>query len=359
MSDQAFNEAEEASSLLQMARQLHEQYVSSARTEAEKILSSAKTEAQTLLSAASEESALVRLNAKAELEGLEASIARAREFEGVYRESIRVYLSNLLSEVQGIDGPSLKPLGAPDYAPIVVAPVAAPAFEPAPVIESYIDALGDMPEFLDTPGVIDPDLTFRDDALDSTIFDKLAEPDASSEDVNFDVPVSQDFIGPRLEADSFPSFDSSPEDTPEHVDSVEDILSAAAEIEAESLAAPVSPAEASTSDDIDSLLDSLAELNSTDVDNDGGSTVDSIKDGDSTTGSIETVDELFAPAPPVAASMDIHGEHFGPPVNYSDIQVDEPFVSPPAVESFDEIFSAPEKGAEEGEKKDFSFFGKK
>lgn len=400
MSDQSFNEAEEASSLLQMARQLHEQHVSSARAEAERVLSTAHSEANRLVTEASAtanalvtdattESENIRRNAHAELAELQQTISEAREFEGAYRESLRKYLTNLLKEVRVEDEtPIVEEAAAPaDNAPSFV----NPGFTvPAAV------AVAETPAF-------DTEATFDDDALDADVFDRLAEPDASAEDVAFGEPAQEETFdefypteeAPVEETVSFPSFNEPYAEVTPAVDTVQDLVEAEAQVSAATDAIPTvdvipTAGDAVDDDNIDSLLESLADLNGTEVDNDGGSTVDSIEDDEEVTVPapqeeivhtdfnqvFDTVEATAEEAPddayqghvePEAATEAYEIPVEETPTEASDedeVEHEESAFEPkPAVESFDSIISsAPAeegKATSEEEKPKFSFFNKK
>lgn len=331
MSDQAFNEAEEASSLLQMARQLHEQHVSAAREEAERIVSTAQAEATKLVDDATEESSRIRSEAQEELSQLQTSIAEAKEFEGSYRESIRSYLTNLLSEVDEADE-------VPIPATLIV-------------VEE---------ETLEHPEVIDPDNTFEDDAMAARTFDLLAEPDSNAEDVAFttETPVEEQ----PEEVASYPSFDapSFNEETSNEVtdedaqetDSVDDLLAAEAQVAADTQAIQVIPTEdveelqnESSSDQIDSLIESISDIDGAEVDNDGSSSTDS----NETEEVVEAAEE--------ATALDTPAEDVESPAeDDNDAQKDSG-----SLESFDSILAAKpaDEDEETEEKPRFSFFGKK
>lgn len=86
------NEAEEAASLLALARQTHEAHVAAAKVKADGIISRAQEEADVILT-----------NAREEHTWLEEKIAKHRDFEARYRGAISTYLQDLLDEINQDD----------------------------------------------------------------------------------------------------------------------------------------------------------------------------------------------------------------------------------------------------------------
>lgn len=315
MTDQAFDEAEQASSLLRMARQLHEQHVSSAREEAKEIVESAQAEANELLTAAREERDRLVADSKEELERLQVTIQEHRAFEEAYRNSIRTYLTGLLDEVNEDQEEKLE---IPESVELY-SPVAAPAFE--------------LTE--DENEVIDPDDTFEDDAIDPEVFDKLAEPDASAEDIDFvtDFPATESIDTVEDSGYISPDFSEEQEETPAFLAEGNDET---VSVESE----PVT--EVFDVQSNDSFLESVADNPAVEIDNDGGSTVDAIEDDE----------EVTVPS----QEHEINEESFS--------EIAEEAIEPegPKFASFNDILSgnaSNEKEEEETEEKPkFRFFGK-
>lgn len=361
MGDQAYDEAEEASSLLQMARKLHEQHVSSAREEAARIIAHAQLEASQLVSNAKAESEQTLQDAQAELVSINEAIAKSREFESTYRNSIKKYLHELLDDVTDEEEPVAQP-----HVVVVPAPPVVAAVEPKPAAEEE-----SVPAFEAAP-------SFDNGGLTEDAFDKLTEPDASAEDVEFtpetpaaiDEPVDAEVEAPA-EVASFPSFNSEPEAALDNhaSDTVEDLLAAEdaneQEAEAELLSdveAPEvtdeAPAESDTApaeEEIDKLLNSISNLPGAEVDNDGGTSSDTD----------DEQEEDAAPADLPVESIADEGADEASEIDESDTEAEAQTFESSNVESFNEILSTSSAANETDETQDkeekpkFSFFGSK
>jgi vacuolar-type H+-ATPase subunit H len=426
MSDQTTNEAEEASSLLQMARQLHEQHVSSARAEAERVLGQAHSEANRLVSeargeanrlvtnATDESNRLVR-DAQIELHGLQRSIDESRRFESGYRESLRKYLSDLLTEVDARGDVVQAPeVAAP---PMLVLPETSPAsavVEPeyrsegevvaltdtkggsgyTPIFATTAAALPEEPAFeatADEVPAFDQDSTFEDDALGADAFDKLAEPDASAEDIVIEpeeeieevvaVPAEDEANG------AFPAFDEPVIETESTDDTVEGLLATEEEVHQETDAVPtvsVVPTigEPVNDENIDTLIESLADIKGTEIDDDGGSSVEAEEVDAPAEEPTYDADQILDPIQQAAdevpdeayqGHVELESETGKTEDELEDAEAANDgipaFETNESIESFDEITSnAGDPTSDEAEdsddeddedKKRFSFFGKK
>ena len=131
------NEAEEAASLLALARQTHEAHVAAAKGKAEAILARAQEEADVILT-----------NAREEFTWLEEKIAKHREFEARYRGAISTYLQDLLDEINQDD----EFVAPASLSPVVEEPEEDSAFaveeEPVAEPEPFVAA---EPEYYSEP----------------------------------------------------------------------------------------------------------------------------------------------------------------------------------------------------------------
>lgn len=131
------NEAEEAASLLALARQTHEAHVAAAKGKAEAIIARAQEEADVILT-----------NAREEFTWLEEKIAKHREFESRYRGAISTYLQDLLDEINQDDefvapatlSPVVEETEEDSAFAVEEEPVAEPEYysEPEPVFEPAV-----------------------------------------------------------------------------------------------------------------------------------------------------------------------------------------------------------------------------
>lgn len=166
MSNEQNNEAQEAASLLAMARDLHEKHVSAARSEANKILDEANAEASSLLKTAHAEASkfrddLVRekleltAKLKLELQELQDKVAKLKDFEETYRVQIKAYLEHYLSKLDEEER------------------------ESKPFVETYAEVIQKKPLFTPVTEIEDD---FSDEALSPNVFDLLSDPDTSAEE---------------------------------------------------------------------------------------------------------------------------------------------------------------------------------
>ena len=92
--------ASEATGVLQLAQQLHDQHVSEGQAEAKRLVAEAKTKSQSIVTQA--ETKYTETLAKLETEKglLERKISELRDFERDYRTRLKSYLESLLSSVE-------------------------------------------------------------------------------------------------------------------------------------------------------------------------------------------------------------------------------------------------------------------
>lgn len=291
MSDQANNEANEASSLLVMARQLHEQHITAAREEAAQIVAVARAEADRLVNDATAEASSLVTNARNEHDGLQASIEKLREFEGAYRASLTDYLRGLLSEVAPEDEPfepaSVDEAPSQSNAFLAASPAFAanPAFSEEPFVAPTAEEESQPVEPETQPQVAaeltDESSAFEaddDEGFTAADFDSYAEPQPG-EDVVLDFPEADETDAPMDEtpaddeAVQLPSFDQAPAETED--DTVEALLASEAELKAETDAVPTVDVEQPQNDNsAETLRELLNDLDGTEVDDDGGSSTE-------------------------------------------------------------------------------------
>ena len=360
MSDNALNEADEASSLLQMARKLHEQHVSSARAEAARITSHAQEEASRLIADANFESEQTLRRAKSELAGLNEAISKSQEFESTYRSSLKEYLNKLLAEITETD----EEPGKKAPAHVVVVP-SAPSFTPE-VVEETVAPVAVIPELTDdapaTDGleeVTEPEAApAPHEAEDSEDLGQVvaitpskggagkstAVPYELEEVTDPEVVLENTEVTPEVHEEApealveFPSLGD--EYTDNSAYAIDELFTAETETEPEAAQEPEAEApvaEVTEYDNFDSLLESISGIPGAEVDDDGGSSVDDSEDN-------APADHVEDEAPEkVKASAKNH-----------------PVFESPSVESFNAILSDDDKkDSDDDEKPKFSFFGGK
>jgi cell division septum initiation protein DivIVA len=434
MTDQSNNEAEEASSLLQMARKLHEQHVSSAREEANRILTQAHTEAELLVSnargesnrliaTATDESNRLVHDSQVELQGLQRSIDEARRFESSYRASLQQYLTGLLGEI-GADHQAAVVHSTPQIPVLPVAHAPEARSEEAYAPEEPVSSTPNVPSFQPESPAEEPSQDFEEastfdnhNALGTENFDKVAAP-ATDQNPSFEAdfeeqlatPSEDEYQAPAAVASDggplrprgrrsnfvepdFPSFSASPVTD----DTVEGLLATEVEVHeatdaAETVNVVPTFGDPVNEENFDSMIESLSEIKGTEVDDDGGSSVENVEDFTNSDGPLEGAPEpILDPIEYAAAEVPEdayqgHVEWDEPAEDYNAeaeaelkeieaAEVDEtpaPEASPendeePSrfegdgnLESFDKLLAEannPESGNDE--KKPFSFFGKK
>lgn len=245
------NEAEEAASLLALARQTHEAHVAAAKGKAEAILARAQEEADVILT-----------NAREEFTWLEEKIAKHREFEARYRGAISTYLQDLLDEINQDDEfvapASLSPVveepeedsafaveeePAVELEPVVAEPEyysePEPVFEPVPE-PAYEEPVAAEPEDEFTystpvveqePAVEAPAFNSADDEFtyETPVIEEVDEPAPTF--AEGDAPVPSFEAAPAEPVDDYYTQDTS-DDLPEVPESIDSFGSGADEIEA-------------------------------------------------------------------------------------------------------------------------------
>ncbi len=106
----AEGDAHKSSAMLQLALELHDKYVHDGETKRDELVSKGEAEAKHLVETAQNECDEMRRQLGTERANLEDTIARLREFEGEYRNTLRSYIR---SQLDSLDG-SPEPAGAPE-----------------------------------------------------------------------------------------------------------------------------------------------------------------------------------------------------------------------------------------------------
>lgn len=180
------NEAEEAASLLALARQTHEAHVAAAKGKAEAIIARAQEEADVILT-----------NAREEFTWLEEKIAKHREFEARYRGAISTYLQDLLDEINQDDEfvapAALSPVVEETEEDSAFAVEEEPVAEPEPVVSE--------PEYYS-----EPEPVFEPAVAEPAYEEPAAEPEDEfiySTPVTEEAPVQEPAFAPEPEQDEF------------------------------------------------------------------------------------------------------------------------------------------------------------
>lgn len=247
------NEAEEAASLLALARQTHEAHVAAAKGKAEAIIARAQEEADVILT-----------NAREEFTWLEEKIAKHREFEARYRGAISTYLQDLLDEINQDDEfvapAALSPAVEETEEDSAFAVEEEPVVEPAAAEPEYYSE----PEPVFEPAVVEPayeepaaepedEFTYSTPVTEEAPVEEPSfapEPfEAEQDEFTYETPVIEEVEEPTptfAEGDApVPSFDVAPaelsdeyygddasDDLPEVPDSLDSFGSGSDDIEA-------------------------------------------------------------------------------------------------------------------------------
>jgi len=192
--------ADEAASLLALARKTHETHVAEGKARAEEIVREAQAEADKILG-----------DAHAELKWLEEKLVELRGFESEYRASLRDYLTGLLSNFQEVDQfvPDRTQAVEPSVTPeLAVEPAWAPepepffepvAVEPAPVFNEPVAAEPESFEFTnpvdETPEVdFVPEEIFDNPVVEEPVeYAPVAEEQFTAAAQAYESPVVSDY----------------------------------------------------------------------------------------------------------------------------------------------------------------------
>lgn len=211
-------EEQEAAGLLALARQMHEQHVAKGKLQAEELVRNAQAEAERIVREATETAQREVADAHEELRWLQEQISEHRDFERQYRESLRDYLTSLLSNFE--DGDKFIPSSQREAevvekvydvpAPEVATEVEAPVYEAAPSEDVYaLDAPFEAPQFEESAPVVDEPVAYEPPAVEAD-YPAVFTPEEYAAPVN-EEPV---YDGPVAPVDTYTSFDAPVEEIP-------------------------------------------------------------------------------------------------------------------------------------------------